>query len=293
MISADDLIALYIGLELKSLRALCACGLRSATICALYGSGPGVFRSGRAVVRHAALRGLAGLWIYRVGQLRRDRSGLRRAMVRASAWCSAWCSCSPGFPFKVSAVPFHMWTPDVYEGSPTPVTAVLRGGAEDRRYGAFSCGPPSLALPDIAHALAADHRVHRHRLDGSSVPSRPSASAISSACWPTPRSATWALRWSALPPAPAEGVQGVLIYMAHLPSDDARRLRRRPRDAPRRRPVENISDLAGPCANPPAHGLLLGDAPVFARRHSAARRLLRQVLRLPRRDQGRPLSCLR
>jgi NADH-quinone oxidoreductase subunit N len=28
-----------------------------------------------------------------------------------------------GFAFKVSAVPFHMWTPDVYEGAPTPITA--------------------------------------------------------------------------------------------------------------------------------------------------------------------------
>ena len=28
-----------------------------------------------------------------------------------------------GFCFKISAVPFHMWTPDVYEGAPTPVTA--------------------------------------------------------------------------------------------------------------------------------------------------------------------------
>ncbi len=30
-----------------------------------------------------------------------------------------------GLAFKVSAVPFHMWTPDVYEGAPTPVTAFL------------------------------------------------------------------------------------------------------------------------------------------------------------------------
>ncbi len=38
-----------------------------------------------------------------------------------------------GLAFKVSAVPFHMWTPDVYEGSPTPITRVLRRGAQDRR----------------------------------------------------------------------------------------------------------------------------------------------------------------
>ena len=38
-----------------------------------------------------------------------------------------------GLAFKISAVPFHMWTPDVYEGAPTPVTAVLRQRAQGRR----------------------------------------------------------------------------------------------------------------------------------------------------------------
>ena len=38
-----------------------------------------------------------------------------------------------GLAFKASAAPFHMWTPDVYEGAPTPVTGVHGGGDEDRR----------------------------------------------------------------------------------------------------------------------------------------------------------------
>jgi NADH-quinone oxidoreductase subunit N len=40
-----------------------------------------------------------------------------------------------GLVFKISAVPFHMWTPDVYEGSPTPITAFLRRRAENRGHG--------------------------------------------------------------------------------------------------------------------------------------------------------------
>ena len=40
-----------------------------------------------------------------------------------------------GFCFKVSAVPFHMWTPDVYEGAPTPVTAFFAAAPEGRRHG--------------------------------------------------------------------------------------------------------------------------------------------------------------
>ena len=37
-----------------------------------------------------------------------------------------------GLAFKISAVPFHMWTPDVYEGAPTPVTAFFAHRAEGR-----------------------------------------------------------------------------------------------------------------------------------------------------------------
>src|SRR5207247_6029367 len=35
-----------------------------------------------------------------------------------------------GFGFKVAAVPFHMWVPDVYDGSPTPVTAYMASGGK-------------------------------------------------------------------------------------------------------------------------------------------------------------------
>ena len=52
--------------------------------------------------------------------------------------------------------------------------------------------------------------------------------------------------------------------------------------------VENISDLAGLARTHPTHGVFPGAAVVFARRHSAARRLLRQILRVPRGHQGRP-----
>jgi NADH-quinone oxidoreductase subunit N len=42
-----------------------------------------------------------------------------------------------GFGFKVSAVPFHMWTPDVYEGAPTPVTALLSVASKGAAFGVF------------------------------------------------------------------------------------------------------------------------------------------------------------
>lgn len=42
-----------------------------------------------------------------------------------------------GFAFKVAAVPFHMWTPDVYEGAPTPVTALMSAGVKAAAFAAF------------------------------------------------------------------------------------------------------------------------------------------------------------
>jgi NADH-quinone oxidoreductase subunit N len=66
-----------------------------------------------------------------------------------------------GFGFKVAAVPFHMWTPDVYQGAPTAVTAFMSSGAKIAGFAAllrvFATGFPSLAadMTDILWALAA------------------------------------------------------------------------------------------------------------------------------------------
>ncbi len=66
-----------------------------------------------------------------------------------------------GFGFKVAAVPFHMWTPDVYQGSPTAVTAFMSSGAKIAGFAAllrvFATAFPSLSadITDILWALAA------------------------------------------------------------------------------------------------------------------------------------------
>lgn len=66
-----------------------------------------------------------------------------------------------GFGFKVAAVPFHMWTPDVYQGAPTAVTAFMAAGAKIAGFAAllrvFSTAFPSLAadMTDILWAIAA------------------------------------------------------------------------------------------------------------------------------------------
>ncbi|WP_375770817.1 NADH-quinone oxidoreductase subunit N [Archangium gephyra] len=56
---------------------------------------------------------------------------LRSAMVNNAALVYAGAVLvAAGFAFKVAAVPFHMWTPDVYEGAPTPVTALMSAGVK-------------------------------------------------------------------------------------------------------------------------------------------------------------------
>ena len=54
-------------------------------------------------------------------------------MLLHRAW-RCWPSASR---FKVAAVPFHMWTPDVYEGAPAPVTAFMAGGVKAAAFAAF------------------------------------------------------------------------------------------------------------------------------------------------------------
>ena len=105
-----------------------------------------------------------------------------------------------GLAFKISAVPFHMWTPDVYEGAPTPVTTF------------FASAPKIAAMAVLvrvdAHRLsrhrqrmAADHRLHLDRLDGARRLRRDRADQHQAADGLFARSATWASRSSASRPA--------------------------------------------------------------------------------------------
>jgi len=122
MISANDLMAVYLGLELLSLPLY---------VIAAFDRDNG--RSAEAGLKYFVLGALAsGLLLYGVslvygfaGTTNFDRladafstaTGVSAGVVVGIVFVIA------GLAFKVSAVPFHMWTPDVYEGAPTPVTA--------------------------------------------------------------------------------------------------------------------------------------------------------------------------
>ena len=123
MISANDLISLYLTLELQSLAlyvvaAINRDSLRS-TEAGLKYFVLGALSSGMLLYGMSLVYGFTGNTgfdeIARVLTSGEPQLGLVFGLVFVLA----------GLAFKISAVPFHMWTPDVYEGAPTPVTAFL------------------------------------------------------------------------------------------------------------------------------------------------------------------------
>ena len=121
MVSANNLMSLYVGLELQSL-----------ALYVLAASNRGNLKATEAGVKYFVLGALAsGLLLYGSSLIygfagTTSFAGLADALTGAQDNVGVivgvvFVIC--GFAFKVSAVPFHMWTPDVYEGAPTPVTA--------------------------------------------------------------------------------------------------------------------------------------------------------------------------
>ncbi len=121
LISAADLIALYLGLELMSLPLYVAAAshrdqLRS-TEAGLKYFVLGALSSGMLLYGASLIYGFTGTVTF-IGIAQAAAHG-GIGLIFGLVFLFA------GFCFKVSAVPFHMWTPDVYEGAPTPVTALF------------------------------------------------------------------------------------------------------------------------------------------------------------------------
>jgi NADH-quinone oxidoreductase subunit N len=120
MISANDLIALYLGLELQSLAAYVIASfhrddLRS-TEAGLKYFVLGALSSGMLLYGASLVYGFTGTVSFpAIANVLHGDAGI--GVILGLVFISA------GVAFKVSAAPFHMWTPDVYEGAPTPVTA--------------------------------------------------------------------------------------------------------------------------------------------------------------------------
>jgi NADH-quinone oxidoreductase subunit N len=122
MVSATNLVTLYVGVELNSLSAYVLASYRRTDD-----------RSAEAGLKYFVLGALAsGILLYGISLLygftgTTQFDGVAAAFMRdgtqSVGLLFGLVFMLAGLAFKISAVPFHMWTPDVYEGAPTPVTA--------------------------------------------------------------------------------------------------------------------------------------------------------------------------
>lgn len=122
MVSANDLMSLYIGIELQSLSLYVIAAIRRDTLrsseAGLKYFVLGALSSGILLYGMTLVYGFAGTTNFEaLAQLFVADSDPLIGVIVGLVFIAA------GLAFKVSAVPFHMWTPDVYEGAPTPVTA--------------------------------------------------------------------------------------------------------------------------------------------------------------------------
>ena len=120
MASANDLISLYLGLELQSLAAYVIAAFHrddlKSTEAGLKYFVLGALSSGMLLYGSSLIYGFTGTVSF-PGIVSALHAGSGFGIVLGIVFVAA------GVAFKMSAVPFHMWTPDVYEGAPTPVAA--------------------------------------------------------------------------------------------------------------------------------------------------------------------------
>jgi len=126
LISANDLLALYLGLELMSLALYVCAAINRDSL-----------RSTESGLKYFVLGSLSsGMLLYGcslvygfTGNTGFDEiAAVLSSETRSLGLVFGLVFVLAGVCFKISAVPFHMWTPDVYEGAPTPVTAFFAAG---------------------------------------------------------------------------------------------------------------------------------------------------------------------
>jgi NADH-quinone oxidoreductase subunit N len=132
MACATDLITIFLGLEIMSIPVYVLAGFSRRRV-----------RSNEAALKYFLLGAFAtGLFLYGVAFIygttgTTDLGGIRAAWEPTPLGLAGVGLLLVGFGFKISSVPFHMWTPDVYEGAPTPVTGFMAVGVKAAAFAAF------------------------------------------------------------------------------------------------------------------------------------------------------------
>ncbi len=148
MVSAGDFLALYMSLEMSSLALYVLASFNRDNA-----------KSGEAGLKYFVLGSLAsGMLLFGMSLIYGFAGSVNFAAIGELLAAGAPISkgvilglvlVMVGFCFKLSAVPFHMWTPDVYEGSPTPVTAFFATAPKIAALALFT----SVLLEPFAHAF--------------------------------------------------------------------------------------------------------------------------------------------
>lgn len=136
MVSGADLLTIYLGTELMSLSLYVMAGLKRAESRSLEASAKyfvlGAFSSGILLYGISLLYGSAG-----TTQLPAIAAAIAGRSLDDPLLLFATILIAVGFSFKLAVVPFHMWTPDVYQGAPTSVTAFMAVASKAASFGAF------------------------------------------------------------------------------------------------------------------------------------------------------------
>ncbi|OPY63931.1 MAG: NADH-quinone oxidoreductase subunit N [Syntrophorhabdaceae bacterium PtaU1.Bin034] len=137
MVSSNNFITIFIGLEVMSLSIYILCGLMKGQIRAVESS-----------LKYFLLGSFAtAFFLYGIALIFAATGTIDIQMVKSAAvaknlgnsplFMTGIALLIVGFGFKIATVPFHMWTPDVYEGAPTSITAYMATGVKAAAFGAF------------------------------------------------------------------------------------------------------------------------------------------------------------
>lgn len=138
MASGTDLMTIFLGLEVLSVSLYVLAGLNRANIksneAGLKYFLLGAFSTGFLLYGMALTYGATGTT--RIGKIA-EIATQNSAVVQNPLFVIGMLLMAVGFSFKIAAAPFHMWTPDVYEGAPTPMTAFMSAGPKAAGFAAF------------------------------------------------------------------------------------------------------------------------------------------------------------
>jgi len=136
MASGTDMMTIFLGLELMSISLYVLAGFNRANV-----------KSNESGLKYFLLGAFStGFLLYGMALVYGATGTTRIAKIAAAASQMGTSSTLlligallilTGFAFKIAAAPFHMWTPDVYEGAPTPITALMSAGPKAAGFAAF------------------------------------------------------------------------------------------------------------------------------------------------------------